>query len=495
MKKGIILITTLFIFLNLLYGCKKVNEVYNNKNVDNKTFIYSIDSIPNTLSPTHTLTTRENDIICSIFEGLVELNEKGEAIPALSNGWKISNNKIEYTFNLKEEIKWSDGSQIVADDFVNFFKNVLSSENKNYISEELYSIYGVKDYKEGKTVFDNVAIKALDSRTLIIRLNEPDSQLLKKLAKPIYRLRDTKNQLSNYKNQFSSIRYTGPYVITDVNEEDDIKLDKNKYYHDEVSYLNKITLRKKQGDEIEFAAYNIKKVDILSNPSINSFQEGELYKSITTFPSSNAKFLMFNTESGLGRFLDFRKGIMNALMPEIINSSLVKSKMATWAMEEIKYNNLINNKITKNLEYIVDNVEKRESLKNQAEILLSNINLNNSTINIVALDTIDNRSIGEFIEKLFKEKYSIKTKVTFLSEEKLEKILLEKSFDIYLKDINIENNDEIKKVLENNEKIFNKEYAIISLLYKNNIWCKSDDIKYLFIDGYGNILFKYVETI
>lgn len=494
MKKVSILGLINILIICLINGCANITTISDNINV-NDDLIYSIDNVPSTLKPIDISVGREDDIICSIFEGLVETNESGEIIPALSKGWKISDDKIEYIFELKDDIKWSDGKKITSFDFLDYFKYLLSPENtQNLEYNELDIIYGAKDYREGIGTFENVAIKALDNKTLSFRLNNSNDDFLKVLSKPNYRLRDVKQQLDDYKNQFLAIRYSGPYIISTITVSDEIILEKNLNYSEKNQGVSKIIVRQKENNEMEFAEYNVGNVDILSNPPITAFSEGYLYKMIDKHPSNLVKFLMFNTNNDITNFLDFRRGIYNALKLEILECFPLKNNIGTWAFREIEYGDVISGSIKKEDTEVFNDIDAKESLSVKANELLSKIDTREKSLYIIALNNQENRYICEFIGKTLKDKYDISSKVKLCTQEDLEKELVENKFDIYIGDMNINTSNKDIEFLQSRSEVLDKELSMISLYYKNDTWCKSDRIKYLFIDGNGNLMLKYTEV-
>ena len=52
-----------------------------------------------------------------IYDPLVRYGENGEIKPALAESWDISEDGTTYTFHLRKDAKWSDGSPVTAKDF------------------------------------------------------------------------------------------------------------------------------------------------------------------------------------------------------------------------------------------------------------------------------------------------------------------------------------------------------------------------------------------
>jgi peptide/nickel transport system substrate-binding protein len=60
----------------------------------------------------------DRDISSLIFEGLTSINAFGEAVPALARRWVISNDGLEYVFELRDDVLWQDGTPFTATDVV-----------------------------------------------------------------------------------------------------------------------------------------------------------------------------------------------------------------------------------------------------------------------------------------------------------------------------------------------------------------------------------------
>ncbi|MFN7013795.1 MAG: ABC transporter substrate-binding protein, partial [Bacteroidia bacterium] len=68
-----------------------------------------------------------------LFNGLVQMNEKLEVIPAIAKSWKISEDGKEYTFILRDDVYFHDhpvfpegkGRKVIAQDFVNSFYRII----------------------------------------------------------------------------------------------------------------------------------------------------------------------------------------------------------------------------------------------------------------------------------------------------------------------------------------------------------------------------------
>lgn len=72
---------------------------------------------PASLDPAKAVGLPEIQVIRDLFEGLVNQNEKGEIVPGVATQWKSNDNRI-WTFTLRDNAQWADGTPVTAQDFV-----------------------------------------------------------------------------------------------------------------------------------------------------------------------------------------------------------------------------------------------------------------------------------------------------------------------------------------------------------------------------------------
>lgn len=103
----------------------------------------------------------------NIFEGLTKLNEDGTYSPNLAKSWEVTPDGKTYTFHLLEGVKFSDGSDLTAEDVKWTFERNASPESTN----------------NNKKYFELMErIETPDPYTVVVHLKEPSSMLLHRLA-------------------------------------------------------------------------------------------------------------------------------------------------------------------------------------------------------------------------------------------------------------------------------------------------------------------------
>jgi ABC-type oligopeptide transport system substrate-binding subunit len=113
-------------------------------------------------------------VINSLQEGLIEAGPHHKTIAVLAKSWEISAEGQTYTFHIRDDVRWSDGKLLVAQHFVDSWKRLLSPLTSTSNGYFLSEVLGAENYRKGKdSDFSNVAIKALSSSTIQIKLKRP----------------------------------------------------------------------------------------------------------------------------------------------------------------------------------------------------------------------------------------------------------------------------------------------------------------------------------
>lgn len=141
---------------------------------------------PESLDPQKVDSAEETNILLDLFDGLTRINGQGQIIPAVARTWDVAPDGLTWTFHLRPEAKWSDGTPVVAADFVYGFRRAVDPATAaNYVSI-LYEIVGARAISDGKEKdLTKLGVTAPDAHTLKIALTEPTAFLPGVLALPI----------------------------------------------------------------------------------------------------------------------------------------------------------------------------------------------------------------------------------------------------------------------------------------------------------------------
>ncbi|MES2682938.1 MAG: peptide ABC transporter substrate-binding protein [Pseudomonadota bacterium] len=139
---------------------------------------------PNSLDPHRSEGVSANNIARDLFEGLTGISPKGEVIPAAAERWQVSEDGRRYTFTLREQLRWSDGSPLVAADFVAGLQRSIAPATGNPFAQMLQAIEQADAVLQGRLPPSALGLAAPDARTVVIRLEAPTPYLLGLLSHP-----------------------------------------------------------------------------------------------------------------------------------------------------------------------------------------------------------------------------------------------------------------------------------------------------------------------
>jgi len=127
---------------------------------------------PEDIDPHLTTGVAEHHIQMALFEGLVSEDPVDlHPVPGVAERWDISEDGMVYTFHLRDA-KWSNGDPITAEDFVLSYKRALTPRLANEYAAMLFHVVNAREYYSGEVGdFREVGFKAIDNKTLEIRLN------------------------------------------------------------------------------------------------------------------------------------------------------------------------------------------------------------------------------------------------------------------------------------------------------------------------------------
>jgi oligopeptide transport system substrate-binding protein len=140
-------------------------------------------SNPATLDPTMADDSFSGGVIIQLFSGLVEGRLAMETIPDVARSWELSEDGRRYVFHLREDVCWSDGVPVTAEDFVYAWTRVLDPTSRSPNASLLYGIKGARAFNKGQiTDSSRVGVQAPDAFTLVVELEEPTGYFLSLLA-------------------------------------------------------------------------------------------------------------------------------------------------------------------------------------------------------------------------------------------------------------------------------------------------------------------------
>ncbi len=224
-KYRILSLILIIVLIFSLYGCSnKTDDAY---------IYFELPATPSTLDPQTASSDAELLIIRNIYEGLMRKNEEGKILGGASK--EYSKEGLTYTFNLREDMYWSNGERVTAKDFVFGLTRALSPETKAPFASRLFCIKNAKEINNGTLSADKLGVTAPNDYTVKIVLAYEDKDFLENLATSVAmpcNQKFFKESAGKYGLFSDKIICNGSYRLTKWNKESfGIRLYKNEEYN------------------------------------------------------------------------------------------------------------------------------------------------------------------------------------------------------------------------------------------------------------------------
>lgn len=184
-----LIVTTVIASLALFAGCKgrkpeaSTGASSAGSSAPRKILNFGNGAEPQFVDPQLATGTVEFNLLRALFEGLVNKGIDGETIvPGVADHWDISDDKLVYTFHLRDNARWSDGTPVTVDDFLKSYQRMLTPELTADYSYMLFVVTGAEDFYHRKIDFSQTGFKKIDDHTLQLRLDKPVPYMLSALA-------------------------------------------------------------------------------------------------------------------------------------------------------------------------------------------------------------------------------------------------------------------------------------------------------------------------
>jgi len=193
----------------------------------------------------------EAQIFTGIYEGLFSYHPLSlEPVPALAERWELSDDKMQWTFTIRRNARFWNGDPVRAEDFRASWLSLLDPTRESPYSSLFDVIEGARDYRNGVTRdVSRVGIRAVDTRTLVVRLSSPASffpaMLCHHSFSPIHSSMINRAEWSPQRTGGNWIPpvSNGPFRIMSMDAESIVLQKCGQYWDRERVSLNKITIK------------------------------------------------------------------------------------------------------------------------------------------------------------------------------------------------------------------------------------------------------------
>jgi oligopeptide transport system substrate-binding protein len=290
-------------------------------------------SDPPTLDPHLVTDGTSYGIVIEIFSGLVRLGPNpGQPFePDLAESWSISNDGTVYEFKLRNNLKFSNGDPLTAQDFKWSFERAAHPDTASTVAEEfLGDIVGIQEIVDGSATTTD-GIKIIDERTLRITIDAPKAYFIAKLTYPTAFVLNRNNLEGQGSNWTDAPVSTGPFILKEYRIGQRIRLARNDNYWDRLPYLDEVVFNLAGGvamamyenDEIYVTGVGLADLERVQDPT------QEINKDLVEVPPNfSVSYVGFNMNEPPFDDVAFRQALNHAVDKQLIAdqvfSNLVK---------------------------------------------------------------------------------------------------------------------------------------------------------------------------
>ncbi|MDO8233607.1 MULTISPECIES: oligopeptide ABC transporter substrate-binding protein OppA [Citrobacter] len=220
----------------------------------------------------------ESNISRDLFEGLLISDVDGKPSPGVAEKWDNKDFKV-WTFHLRKDAKWSDGTPVTAQDFVYSWQRLANPNTASpYASYLQYGhIVNIDDIIAGKKPVTDLGVKAIDDHTFEVTLSEPVPYFYKLLVhssvSPV-----PKAAVEKYGDKWTqpaNIVTNGAYKLKDWVVNERIVLERNtNYWDNDKTVINQVTYLPISSEVTDVNRYRSGEIDMTyNNMPIELFQK------------------------------------------------------------------------------------------------------------------------------------------------------------------------------------------------------------------------------
>ncbi|GKU76547.1 ABC transporter substrate-binding protein [Paenibacillus sp. L3-i20] len=243
----------------------------------------------------------DGNVSSVLFSSLVTVDTKGVPVPDLAEKWEVSPDNLTYTFHLRRDSKFSDGSPLTAED-VAFTWSLIFDKAYDGDSDLLtLGIKGSQDYKEGKATTIE-GIKVIDPLTVSASLEKVNATAVltlggKVLSKAYYGKDYTFGSLDYIKNLHAKPVGNGPYKLDKFIPGQEVRFVANEHYYRGKVGIQNFIYKTTEGDTWQFIETGEQDFGGFSATEENINKLKKLgFLNLQNFTASNYGYIQFNFE-------------------------------------------------------------------------------------------------------------------------------------------------------------------------------------------------------
>ena len=294
---------------------------------EDQTFTYRVGDESPSYDPGKVEDVDGSDVVRDLFEGLYNQDASGELVPGVALDHTVSEDGLTYTFNLRDNAKWSNGDPVTASDFEYAWKRAASPELASPYSWyiELMSLENASAVVAGEMEPDSLGVTALDDQTLEVKLSQPlpyfPQMLTHGTTFPV--LQSNVEEFGSDWTKPGNMVSNGAYVLTEFVPGERLVRERNdQYWDNDNTVIERVVKLVIPDENVGLTRYLAGELDMTDVPAGQFPRLSEEYpEQAISVPLACSYYYMFNLrENGPEEFKDpnVRKALSMAIDRDIL---------------------------------------------------------------------------------------------------------------------------------------------------------------------------------
>jgi ABC-type oligopeptide transport system substrate-binding subunit len=227
---------------------------------------------PSSLDPATLFGNQSLEVVQNLLDGLTAVTNDLKVVPAIGKSWDVSPDGSVYTFHLRDDVTFSNGDKVTADDFKYSWNRVADPKLASPEGFLLSVVKGAQDVMDGKaTDISGVVVK--DPSTLEVTLAQPAGYFPQLVSMMAYTVVDRK-VIEKFGDQWTApgnFVGTGAYLLRDYKPDQSIVLEANPTYFGQKASIQRVEIqiiKDATTQELKFEAGEIDAMTNLSAPDV-----------------------------------------------------------------------------------------------------------------------------------------------------------------------------------------------------------------------------------
>ena len=222
-KKFLALVLLMTLLGTVLSGCGdgSAAETQKSRADTNELVVGIAQDLDDSLDPHKTVKAGTREVMFNVFEGLMKPTPDGDLTPAIAESYEVSEDRMTYTFHLREGVQFHNGETVTAEDVVYSIQRCAAATETGIVQVEAFSVIQ--------------SIETPDDKTVAITISEPSNEFISYMTTAILP--------ADYDKQDTAPVGTGPFKFVSRTAQDSVVLEKFDGYWGTPAQLDKVTLK------------------------------------------------------------------------------------------------------------------------------------------------------------------------------------------------------------------------------------------------------------